>query len=333
MTGFKEDVRPEPSHRPRLRIGVIGARRVREGTGPFMALHAASLGAEVPWVLTTNQRSAAEAEAWLAGRGLRTRGTAAATDLAGAGLDAVFIATPSGSHQAWLDWSLQAGLSALCEKPLVADPQLDSTGWQQQVEGLSGFALAFAGAGLLLSESCQWPFTLKAFRQLHPEVDLAAVQCLKMEMAPAAAGRVAWLESLSHPLSLLQEVAPGRGDFTEIRYQSLAGGLRLQARYLAGSRQLELQVDLRQTEEYPRPAGFSLDGFQCRRVVREPGYRIFFQDPADPKREVESGDPTKMLIAHFFRRLKESRGRILQPDVALLRRQRLLAKLLAAHGS
>ena len=50
----------------RLRVGLIGARRARQGLGPFVARDLRAAGAEVPCFLVSRPESLAEAETQLA---------------------------------------------------------------------------------------------------------------------------------------------------------------------------------------------------------------------------------------------------------------------------
>ena len=123
------------------------------------------------------------------------------TMLAAEPLDALAILSPAVHHATCLEAALAARLHCLCEKPLVwgvADP----TGTARRlVEG-------FASAGLTLFENCQWPYTLEAFEALQPGVLSATPRRFEMELAPSVSGPPMLVDSLSHPLSVLQALAP-----------------------------------------------------------------------------------------------------------------------------
>lgn len=305
---------PEPPRAP-LRVVVVGARRQRQGTGPFLALQAAAAGAELRAVWGTSAETAEQARAWLAERGANCQAYADWNRLlARERPEAVILACPRDTHAAWLESALRARLHVLCEKPLMP------------ARPARALAADFAAAGLLLAENCQWPFTLPAFRALHPEVELARVTRFRMGMSPAHQGLERWLELLSHPLSLLQAVAPGPVELARIRFHD-AGHLEFAWR--THQRELACEVQALPSEAYPRPAEYSFDGaLLCRRIL-QPGYRFSFAD--ERGREVPGVDPTPLRVADFLRRAAEARLRAAAPlDEDLVRRQELFGRILAA---
>ena len=103
------------------RVGVIGARRRRQGLGPFVVRDLRGAGADVPCFVATSaetrDKGAAELERIA---GVRARGYLDAKEMIAAEkLDAVAILSPHETHAEYLEIAAQAGLHALCEKPLV----------------------------------------------------------------------------------------------------------------------------------------------------------------------------------------------------------------------
>ena len=92
------------------RVGIVGARRRRQGLGPFVARELRAAGADVTCFVTTSESSRDEA-----GRALETlagvtaRGyTDLATLLSHERVDALAILSPSDTHAAALDAALPA---------------------------------------------------------------------------------------------------------------------------------------------------------------------------------------------------------------------------------
>lgn len=317
-----------------LRLAVVGARRVRHGTGPFLARQCRSAGARVVAVLGTTPETAAAARDDLAREGLELRAaTSLAEVLAEEPLDALVVASPAGTHLPWLQAALEAGLHVLCEKPLLAGPEDGPGAGPAQVARTRSLVRAFAGAGRVLAENCQWVRTLASFRRLHPDLDTGAVRRFRMWLAPAIRGRARWLEVLSHPLSLLQAVAPGPATLEAVRFPETDGpdGVagRLEFRWRAGSRLLECEVlCLEAAPGRPRPAGYALDDRECHRRILEPGYRFHFLSGRD---QVAAPDPMEENVADFLRRVAVARAP-LAPDEGLVQRQALLAELLRRHA-
>ena len=97
------------------RVGIIGARRVRQGLGPFVARDLRAAGAEVPAFLATREASLAPAaERLLEIAGVAAEGFVDPDRFYGeAGLDAVAILSPSETHEAHLERAARAGVAVL----------------------------------------------------------------------------------------------------------------------------------------------------------------------------------------------------------------------------
>lgn len=304
-----------PPEAAALRVAVVGARRSNFGTGPFLALQAAAAGAEVCGVWGTSAYTADEASRWLGERGLSCPGYSDWNRLLVQGAPEVLIvAGPRDTHAAWLETGLRAHVHVLCEKPLMARRDAGE------------LARDYAAAGLVLQEVCQWPFTLGAFRALHPEVDPATASRFRMRMTPAHDGRERWMEILSHPLSLLQAAAPGPVELQDVRFHD-AG--RLDFRWCTHKRSLECRIDAVPSDEYPRPAEYRFDDALLARRVEQPGYRFSFEDQAG--QVVPGEDPMALQVAAFLERVAAARTHNAAAlDEDLVRRQDLFARILAA---
>lgn len=318
-----------PAGLAELRVAVIGGRRVRAGTGPYLARMAAAAGARLVGVVGTTPETARAAAEALAAEGLRVPAYAEAENLfAEAAPDAVVIAAPAHAHRPWLHAALEGGTHALCEKPLAAGPPAETRALAQR----------FAGAGLVLAENCQWPFVLPAFRALHPGFDLGAAQRFRMLLAPAQRGIERWSEILSHPLSLLQAAVPGPAALADIRYaeqDAEAADARLDFVWRGHERELRCEIVAEDLGRWPRPAEFAFDEALCRRRVVTKDYRIRFEaevpEPGRRATAVAIGDPMDACLRDFLARVLRARERRGAPvDEDLVRRQALLEQLLDA---
>lgn len=311
----------------RPRVGLIGGRRRRQGLGPFVArdLHAA--GAEVPCFLTTRPATCEQAGRALAAWGVEARGYVDLERmLAAERLDAVAILSPSDAHRAALEAALEAGLHALCEKPLVWDvPDLAAE--------TRRIAEAFRSRGLALWENCQWPHTLAAYRRLHPGALDAPPRRFEMWLQPASRGVRRLADSAPHALSLLQALAPGeRPALEEVRFE--AGGpdgrdLCVGFLYRTRDHAARVSLHLRTSHEHPRRAAYGVDGRLAERLVSPDGYRLSF---AAGERSVPVDDPLTLQVADFVGELV--RG----PDPGartreIVERMGLLAGLVGAYAA
>lgn len=274
----------------RPRIALVGARRVRQGLGPFVARWLALEGAEVPALLTTSEETARAAEAELAeGAGLSARGF---SDLGAlldeVPVDALAILSPAETHQAYLEAALDHGLHVLCEKPLV---------WPG--EAARSLAEGFAARGLLLAENCQWPHVRGAFEALHGPV--GALASFGMRLTPASRGVQMLADALPHPLSVLQALAPDdEARLEDLRFSTHAPDAEevvLEADYVTSAARVPARIELIRGETLPREACLTINGREARRRVRMADYALFLADGA---REVPLPDPLRSLLARFL---------------------------------
>lgn len=290
-------------------------------------MHAAAAGAEVVAVLGTSESSAFEAASWLQERGLQPHAFHDfETMVAATSPDVVIVASPTGTHRPWLAQARAAGCHVLCEKPLLTAP----------AEVTEKLAMQYAAQGLVLEEICQWPYSLLAFEQLHPHVDLTQVTRFRMLLAPPLRGLLRWQEMLSHPLSLLQQLSPGPAELSQIHFHeqdAQAPDVRVHFQFQGFQRNLEVEFVLEDLGRFPRPAEFALDDHLCRRVVEGTTYQIGFTSKSEGgQSEVTCGDPMALQVTDFLARVARAKERQeASIDEALLRRQFLLEQLLQQY--
>jgi predicted dehydrogenase len=280
------------------RLGIVGARRARQGLGPFVARDLARAGADVVAFTTTSEATRDEAGAELATIGVRARGfTSMEAMLDEVELDAVVILSPAAHHESALDWAWTAGLHALCEKPLV-DPGsgADASRLVQQ----------FFDAGLLLAENCQWPRVLGAARELVPELGTQPPARFEMELCPEARGVGLVRDALSHPLSLLQALTGHTGGVINVAFDETdpdTGFTVARFDFLSPGHVTNCEVRLFRTELRPRPASFTVDGQRIERVIHEPGYTFHL---AHGERLVQCPDPLTVHLRLWVERLSDT---------------------------
>lgn len=308
----------------RPRVGIVGARRRRQGLGPFVARDLVAAGAEVPCFLATGEATLEPARRALReSAGIEARGyLALGAMLASEALDALAILSPAETHAHYLEAAARAGLSALCEKPLVwSVPDLDARA-RQLVAG-------FVSRGLLLVENCQWPFALPAFEALHPGALASPPRRFEMELEPASRGLQSLGDALPHPISLLQALLPGAPRVRDVRFSTRepAEHLEVRFRWETDTAACDATVRLSQSHRQPRRAELAIDGRRARRLVSSEGYRLCF---ADAERSVPLPDPLTRLVQDFVHALRG--GRATQAD-PILQRTHVLAAMAAAYGS
>ena len=279
---------------------------MRQGLGPFVARQLVELGAEVPCFLASRPDSIPDTERTLSARGYTDLGRMLADER----LDALAILSPSETHERYLAAALAARLHVLCEKPLV----WGGGGLAARARALEQ---AFRAAGLGLRESCQWPYTLPAYRALHP--DAGPVRAFAMRLSPASHEPRAMLgDSLPHPLSLLQALAPGPAELGDVRFTELAPGvLRLACEWRTAGARVEVEIALATRERPPREAAYAVNGRWAERRIRAADYALSF---ADGEREVPVPDPLRALLAAFVAEPARAPGGESGERMALLER-------------
>lgn len=314
----------------RPRIALVGARRVRQGLGPFVARQLMDAGAEPVACLGTSRASAMEAAAAI-GRdcGIELLGSADWAELIERGRpDAVAILCPPEAHGTYLERALEAGLHTLVEKPLLwsDDPDADA-------RAAAGWVRRFRERGLLLVENCQWPEVLSGIRAMEPGL-LPAAQSFAMGLEPAVAGERMLGDALPHPLSLLESLAPGPAALAGIRcrWGPELRSLDLDFRWTGRERSLEAHIELRCSQETPRRAWIQLDALRFDRLVRASDYALFL-NCGDRMQRLD--DPLERHLANFVETLNAVLGGAAPPDPAPIAARAHALTLLrhAAHTS
>lgn len=258
----------------------------------------------------------ATANAQLIGRGLghEVKAFASAAALCASGVAALVIASPAEFHLEALQAAVEAGLPALCEKPLVHE--------NHGKEG-SDVVEAFALKRLPLLENCQWPYVLAAFIQLHGAVESGERLQVEMGLGTPRAGREVVQNTVSHLLSVIQATAAVDfdGALSEVSMgDPLFRNSRnlLQVRLVGPGKTVEGLLHLEILAAMPRPSWLAINGRRIdRRLGR--GYSIGFSAKG---REVAIEDPMKQVVKHFAL-LVRGRDSVLIDDDCNRIRQRL----------
>lgn len=291
------------------RVAVVGPRRVRTGLGPHLAKHLVAHGAEVPAFIASRKETIEEGRWALRNVGIDAEGFVDLDSLLGAHptVNALVIASPHETHRRWLDAAIGRGLHVLCEKPLVwGDP---SPSWEA-----ARLAELAARAGSLVFENCPWPFALPAFDALHPGARTGGVRTFEMEMAPSStAPREMLVDAMSHPLSVLQAMAPkapsaaAAGGASPLRICNWDAGEPGQVEVTLSFRRsnevapIDSRVRLRTVPQQPRPLALVVNGSRADRVVRMEDYSMSF---VAGNRQVSLPDPTAALVGEFVRAVR-----------------------------
>jgi predicted dehydrogenase len=311
-----------------FRVGVVGARRVRQGTGPYLAKYHHAAGTKVVAVSATSAATAEEAARDLReSAGIAATPYAAATEMiARERLDALVVASPAESHVVYLEAALSARLHVLCEKPFVwHDGDFDRTAER--------LAAAFSGASLCLAVATQWRHALGTWMRLFPDVSPRAATSFEMRLSPRSVGDAMLPDAMPHPLALLAHLHPAPGEPLENLVVEARSEEDAEVRFVhpgprGGVRSV---VRLVHVASPPRPFAFGFDGRRAHREIREPGYRTFLRDREAPgAREIELPDPMEALVRAFVAAVRK--GPPFPADPAIVDGSRRLRQVVRAWG-
>lgn len=283
-----------------LRIGLVGGGRTRNGLGPFLARFLERGGARVVGVVGRNADRAALAASELAGslgHPVSAHGELSSL-LDSEVLDALVIASPAATHLAALRAGLSAGLHVLCEKPLVALDQSDAV--PELVAG-------FAERGRVLVENCQMPWLLPCLHRLYPELRGTPVREIDIGMGPRGVGREMVEDTLSHFLSVYQELMDGKPvtAVESVDYscrEPAARELTLRMQFGAGDGVVDGRLHLLHSPEQPRRLWLEVNGRRMDRRIELPEYRQRFRAG---DREISAPDPLERLVYGFLQLIRE----------------------------
>ena len=299
------------------RIAIVGARRARQGTGPYLAAACARLGHDVCGIVGTSRASVARAQRALRkDYHIRAAGYTDLAELLGEqSVDVVVVASPHETHLRYLRQGLDAGCHVFCEKPLWFPPLPEMPEDAAGVTTAAARLLETAAAAKLhVGVNLQWPFTLPCYRRLHPlpplplpSEDAARITSFDMRLSPAGCGKTMVLDSAPHLISMLQALL-GRGEIEnpELRWGDEARSraeVTFGYRHRAGATRVRLV--LVQSARQPRAAGYAINGNAVERRVEMENYVLSL---AAGNRQITMQDPLTQSARHFIRQIEGDVG-------------------------
>jgi predicted dehydrogenase len=287
------------------RVGVVGARRVVQGIGGYVARAFSAAGCEVVGVVGTSLASVNAARDELAAAyGIEAAGFLdVAAMLDELRPDVLAICSPTREHRPALAAALEARVHVLCDKPLWWEARSARTSRATLAAEVRTLATGFADAGRRLELNTQWPETLACYRRLHPHAEDGGVRRVEMLLSPITTGTAMIVDAAPHLLSLLHATL-GRGEVRDASVSGLRGEdsdvLDVRFRYRHAAGEAEAALALRRCAQPPRPAGYALNGCWAERQVSLPDYRMTLA--ADGRSE-PLDDPLDAKVAGFVARV------------------------------
>ncbi|NNE97868.1 MAG: Gfo/Idh/MocA family oxidoreductase [Pyrinomonadaceae bacterium] len=281
------------------RVLVVGARRKRQGTGPFVARAFKQAGAEICGIVGTSENSIDEALDILSSEhdvncpGYESLGKA----LEEQNPDILAICSPYEFHLEALNTAASQGIHCLCEKPLWWDEAAD-----RKFEVTAKLIKAFQENGRLLETITQWPHTLETFYTIYPEEKEKPVTQFEFDLSPAKQSADMLQNSAPHLLSMLYALA-GVGKIKRPEISILGGQIdhwQLTFLYEAAQTEIKTSFNLIPAPKPPRPAGYAINGKRVERKIHLPEYSFSFEfdDTLYPL-----ADPLDMLVGSFLKKV------------------------------
>jgi hypothetical protein len=255
-----------------LAVAIVGARTVRQGTGPWFAKHFAAAGADVCGILGTSNDSAASAQEELKQRfGLSVAAHTSWDEMLDeCRPDMVAIATPANTHRDYLWKAHAAGIPVFVEKPFIWDSSRDNVADTEELVAV------FESAKLPLYVNSQWLETLDTFQQLYPECDLQRIESFEMRLSPTSTGPNMIIDALPHAWSMLCHLA-GPGELRSIeRTHTAEGELTLAGEFAGHTGITRFSFGMKHCPEQPRPFAYSINGCRVDRILDLEGYAMSF---------------------------------------------------------
>lgn len=275
-----------------MRVLVVGARRARQGTGPFLAAALHQAGAELCAIVGTSDASVDAAKAELHQRlhidchGYTDLSAALATEQP----IAVALCSPWRFHEQQLEQIAAAGCHCLVEKPLV---------WPADMATVDALIGHFEARARLLAMVTQWPLTLPAFRRLHARPAETAAT-FAMGLSPISIGADMITDAAPHFISMLQALL-GPGSFDQVETEIGSGRqpdrLTLNCTYRHATGACRGTLELVTCPEPPRPAWYEINGRRADREIALPEYQQFLAAGA---RRVALPDPLEGIARGFI---------------------------------
>ena len=270
-----------------MRVGIIGPRRSRTGTGPYVAHFLKECGCEVfEW-------TRAEASSLLA--------CPASLPV----VDAVAICSPPETHFDYISAALERGLHVFCEKPMVWPRDNSSVALRKLIADLM-LVVATARSRVVIHENTQWPYTLGEYRRMVGELDPSDIREFSCELAPSSGAPAEMImECAPHANSLLLALGCSGIENLSVAFRGPADNrpasidIRFECRSPRNGK-VDVHYHFDQCADQPRAAAYAVNNRWVRRRVASPDYQIFF---CHEGREMRVVDPLERSVRDFVRKV------------------------------
>ena len=262
------------------KIGIVGAARRHQGTGPFIAKIFNQLGHNITGVIGTTNESSAQASTQLERQyGIKTQGYTCLENLLSENdIDILVISSPSETHLAYLREALNNQLHVFCEKPLwwpISSKKIPES--QEYLSKIQSCLDIAKENQCIIHLNTQWPYTLPYFYRLYPDLELAGINHFSMNLSPQSNGVSMIVDAAPHGLSMLYQLV-GQGDLTHIVFNHNSDEhVNASFHYEHQAGLIKVSLDFTRSQATPKPASYMIDKHKVDRIVSLPEYQIKLQ--------------------------------------------------------
>jgi len=304
-------VRPLPT-RLLHRVAVIGPRRPRTGTGPFVAEFLQQAGCSVVgW-------DRADARRWLAPESPEP------------GVEAVAICSPAETHLDYLEAALAKRLHVFCEKPILWPADHSCAAFEKLIARLAPALDSALRDRLVVHENTQWVYTFKEFQRLAGNHCLGNIRRFRCELSPSSGTAPEMLmECCAHANSLSLQLGCSGMEDLRMSFERGDGGrgavldTGFHSRGASGV-PVEVEYHFAQQISQPRAAAFEINDLRVERRIEMSGYRVFLKFGSQ---EHAIRDPLQSSLEDFLAKISGANRR---PDPSILPNIRMSCSLLNA---
>ncbi|HPR51012.1 MAG TPA: Gfo/Idh/MocA family oxidoreductase [Deltaproteobacteria bacterium] len=281
-----------------MNIGIIGARRTSNGIGEFIAKYFHAAGAQVNAVLGTTEQSSRVAADNLKKYGIMAHPYIDFSRMMNEeDLDAVVIASPTPTHEYYIEQCIEAGAHVFCEKPFVSPDTASPARLLRRI-----FTRA-RRKRITIAMNSQWGFCLHAYEELCGTLGKGSAKTFQMRLSPICTGRAMIPDSVPHALSILY-TALGDGMLQDVRIEGTRESMQVSFAYKWVHGTCKASVSLVTEQTQPRTLSFGFDGQDVHRAINMDTYTISFLHEGN---SLVLTDPLDLSVRDFMEAIEDHR--------------------------
>jgi len=278
-------------------VGIIGAARRHQGTGPFIARNFVQHGHHIAGIVGTSQTTAFEAQTNLKKEyDIDSQAYTSLDQLTEEhAIDIVVISSPPNSHLKYLEKALDNKCHVFCEKPLWW-PQ-ETLSQEDYIYKIDQIISVANKNKCYIHLNTQWPYTLKDFIRLYPDsLRNHQLNQFTMTLSPQSSGVDMLVDAASHGLSMLYQLV-GHGEITNLNIEHIDSKALVNFDYQHQTGITNTSLEFIQSNETPKPASYQINGYLVKRIVALPEYQIQLQSG---QKIIDIHDPLDRSIEDFL---------------------------------